>query len=303
MADSIYDTATEVYADNPLVLRARIETFATTKLELFFHDIPLATGTAFVYRFADQYALITNWHNLAGAHPETRIRRNTDGLAPNRIKFHLSVFKESGKYYLMPIDLSLIRDDKPIWFERAVEGITVDLAFIDLATALPNFEEIKSKIAYLRSQMVVRMDENMRPEVAFHAYPRVGNDVFVLGYPEGVSQGVFPIWKKGSIASEPLFGAVESGAPVILIDALSRRGMSGAPVLYFGSDVIGDLGPGSPEASSNRPWLVGVYAGREGVTAEEGDLSLGRVWKTEELEKLFNPAWRRPGPYLLLGRD
>ena len=51
---------------------------------------------------------------------------------------------------------------------------------------------------------------------------------------------VFPIWKKGSIASEPLFGAVASGAPVILVDALTKEGMSGAPVLYFGSDVLGD---------------------------------------------------------------
>lgn len=44
-------------------------------------------------------------------------------------------------------------------------------------------------------------------------------------------QGVFPVWKRGSIASEPLFN-INLG-PAILVDAVTRRGMSGSPVLYW----------------------------------------------------------------------
>jgi hypothetical protein len=35
------------------------------------------------------------------------------------------------------------------------------------------------------------------------------------------------------------------------------------------------------------PFLLGVYAGRDGVTQEEYELSLGRVWKIGAVEALF----------------
>jgi hypothetical protein len=31
----------------------------------------------------------------------------------------------------------------------------------------------------------------------------VGMDAFILGYPRGIGAGIFPIWKRASIASEP----------------------------------------------------------------------------------------------------
>ena len=43
--------------------------------------------------------------------------------------------------------------------------------------------------------------------------------------------------------------------------------------------------------------LVGVYAGREGVTFEENSMALGRVWKIEVLESIFGEAVRRRGEY------
>jgi hypothetical protein len=36
-----------------------------------------------------------------------------------------------------------------------------------------------------------------------------------------------------------------------------------------------------------QPWLVGVYAGRDGVTGEELDMALGRVWHRRLLDEMF----------------
>jgi hypothetical protein len=71
--------------------------------------------------------------------------------------------------------------------------------------------------------------------------------------------------------------------------------MSGSPVLYFGSeDIVGEYGPGGRD--TRMPHIVGVYAGREGVTKEENEMTLGRVWKVELLDSLFSDA-RCPGKY------
>jgi hypothetical protein len=56
---------------------------------------------------------------------------------------------------------------------------------------------------------------------------KVAMDVFVLGYPKGIDGGgEFPIWKRGSIATEP--GVHRGGPPHILIDTATREGISGA---------------------------------------------------------------------------
>jgi hypothetical protein len=56
-----------------------------------------------------------------------------------------------------------------------------------------------------------------------------GMDVFVLGYPRGISGGGrFPLWKRGSIASEPDVNI--DNLPMMYIDTATREGMSRAPV-------------------------------------------------------------------------
>ncbi len=57
----------------------------------------------------------------------------------------------------------------------------------------------------------------------------IGMDVFVLGYPFGFSPPGLPIWKRGSVASEPDIVHLADG--FLLIDTASRPGMSGAPVI------------------------------------------------------------------------
>ena len=60
---------------------------------------------------------------------------------------------------------------------------------------------------------------------------KVAMAVSIVGYPKGLTAGgVLPIWKTGHLASEPDLN-YEYGRPAFLIDATTRIGMSGSPVV------------------------------------------------------------------------
>jgi hypothetical protein len=291
------DSIIEAYARNRKALKVAIETLAVVKVELYFHDVHLTSATAFVYRFSKTYALVTSLHVLNGFNSNTQKYLDSRNFVPNKIAFYLNVFTdEIGAFRVEPFSVDLLRDGQPVWFESAVDSPVIDVALIEFEAVMENFDRIRDRIGYLHGgRMLVSVDDQANPQFAYHAYPRIGSDVFILGFPKGIGQGAFPIWKKGSIATEPLYGAIQSGAPVILIDAVTRDGMSGSPVLYFGSDVAGDYGAAT--ADSDGPYVVGVYAGREGVTPEENSMALGRVWKVELLDALFSEKLRCRGKY------
>lgn len=80
---------------------------------------------------------------------------------------------------------------------------------------------------------------------------RVATDVFVLGYPKGISGGgEFPIWKRASIATEP---DIQLGTlPKMLVDTATREGMLGAPVI-----AVARRGVLEPEARLAGNWDPG----------------------------------------------
>ncbi len=292
-----------MYAEAPEVLRVTPETLGVVKLDLFFHDLSITSATAFVYRYANNLSLVTNWHVLTGVHPTLHTKLDASRqLVPNRLKFYLNVLADDlGRFDVRPFEIELLKDGQPVWFEPNVDHAVFDVAMIPLQEVIADFTTIKDRLWCIRGGLLMYRPSG-GPDggpVGFHVYPRVGSDVFVLGFPRGIGQGTLPIWKKGSIASEPLFGAVEEGTPVILIDAATRDGMSGSPVLYFGSDLQGDLGNyrGNPAAPRAQPYIVGVYAGREVATPDENKMTIGRVWKVEVLDALVAGFSRRRDRY------
>src|ERR1700730_4458809 len=73
------------------------------------------------------------------------------------------------------------------------------------------------------------------------------------------------------------------------IDGLTKSGMSGSPVVCLakpGDEFHTEDGV-RVSIEKAEPFLIGVYAGRDGVTQEEYELSLGRVWKISAVEALF----------------
>ena len=51
----------------------------------------------------------------------------------------------------------------------------------------------------------------------------IGMEVFVIGYPFKIEPPAFPIWKRGSIASEP--DLLRLSADYMLVDTASRPGI------------------------------------------------------------------------------
>ena len=280
--------------EGPRPVMVRPQSLAVTCIEMLRDDTVLWPATGLLYRYGQDLALVTSWHVFSGVNPLTREVRGT----PNRVKFHINVFDQPGRaggnFHARPVDLQLIVNDTPIWWYHPYDKLQVDISVLRLNDQIADFEEIKERVTSLPATMMV-VDygtENMR---ATYAYPFVGSDVFILGYPLGLTkQGIFPIWKRGSIASEPFYDLVD--APVILVDALTREGMSGSPVLYFGNVLATTEGQDAFGPPSSEPWLVGVYAGREGVTKEEVDMALGRVWKRHLLEEIFHYNGRATQP-------
>jgi hypothetical protein len=112
--------------------------------------------------------------------------------------------------------------------------------------------------------------------------------VSIVGFPEGYSAfGKFPIWKTGHIATDITLDA--GLLPCFMIDATTRPGMSGSPVIASrkGSfmDENGGI-TGVPSGGVNVRFL-GVYAGRLSPLI---DMHIGRVWKPSVVAALVLKA-------------
>ena len=54
-------------------------------IEMYFRELKLAIGTAFVWENVGRYFLITNWHNVTGKDRFTDKHINEMGAEPDRI--------------------------------------------------------------------------------------------------------------------------------------------------------------------------------------------------------------------------
>lgn len=153
---------------------------------------------------------------------------------------------------------------KPIWLEHAYHHNKIDVVAIPIC--IPVWGEVTT------------IDEVNTARMRL----RVATDVFILGYPKGISGGEFPIWKRASIATEPYIQL--DALPKMLVDTATREGMSGAPVI-----AVARRGVLEPEAGLAGNWdpgcrFVGVYSGRLGHG--ELEAQLGIVWKAQAVDEI-----------------
>ena len=278
-------------------MRMHPVSMAITQIEAFSHDESLGRATGFLFNGGQELALVSNWHVFAGRHPDTNIALNALGFTPNRLTFHLTVMLPPDEEKRVAADFRSMDlplydpSGRPHWLQH--EGYVgedgqhrqIDIGVLPLAGLVPDIERFKDMVPSFEQQVLVsgETEADMGWE---HGYVRVGSDVFIPGFPLGLaSQGVAPVWKRGSVASEPLFD-IEGGLRIVLVDALTRHGMSGSPVVYLGDTVTNWQGkPTILERGT--PWLVGVYAGRRGSSEDELSMALGRAWKIECLHEIF----------------
>lgn len=242
-----------------------------------FGDQEIAVGTAFHYRHVEKQYLITNWHNATGREPKSNKPKSPKLAIPDKFKLGLPyrVEDDGNRVVLAWKDcmFDLYEDGdhgKPKWMEHPVHGSAVDVVAIGVTGVEKTALQFANSVC--DSKQVPRL--------------RAGMDVFTLGYPRGLTGGgKFPIWKRGSIATEPDID-VES-LPLVYIDTATREGMSGAPV--FASE----SGTWLPEGKTGKNDMVfgvgrrflGVYSGRIG---EDSFLAqLGMVWKERAIIEII----------------
>ncbi len=171
---------------------------------------------------------------------------------------------------------------EPKWFEHPLYGSQVDVIVIE--AGIPNdakmqatFKTVKAHNGFQHDYIAAAMDA-----------------IYVVGYPWGLDggDGVLPLFKRGSVASEPIVDY--GGLPRVLIDCRTSPSMSGAMVIcahsglhtasgnFFNDGVFGTV--------EN---FLGVYSGRyyskdaEPLKAQEPS-EIGIVWKRHVIDEIIS---------------
>ena len=120
----------------------------------------------------------------------------------------------------------------------------------------------------------------------------VAGTVHIIGFPVGLAVGDnFPIWLSGHIASDPIFDY--DRRPVLLIDARTRSGMSGSPVILRTDRIR--AGALLATITGEQTQFLGIYAGRV-----HRDADIGYVWRPHVLDEVLTgrvDLTRRPGRF------
>lgn len=190
-------------------------------IELYFNEMLLSHGTAFLWckpaGEAYQSFLVTNWHNFTGRDFFTKKCLDVNNLSvPNKVK----IFFRTGTVGNFATQIFPLFDDndKPLWLELAAPHEACDIAALHIS--IPD----EAQKNFLNAPLVdgETNADDMRIDI--------GSDVYLLGYPFKLDVQNMPVWKRGSIATEPGLVMV-SQEKYFLVDTASRPGMSGSPVI------------------------------------------------------------------------
>lgn len=226
-------------------------------LTMGFEGTQLATGSGVIANYIDGWRwLISALHNLSGKRPGSDAPISASGGLPNQLRVEGCNVDFAANLYQGGNNPNA---DRPLYAVHA-KGSAIDV------TAFPVPAATRVDYPLDSSFLIQRMNAGLPLYV--------GQQCYILGFPEGLihrpfENAPFPIWKTGNIASEPLFDF--DGQPKLLIDATTRRGMSGAMVVVS-------------EKGRNR--FVGIYSGRY-KQAESGDQLDPNPYFTAELGWVF----------------
>jgi len=255
---------------------------AVTPLEILRLDGTLhAHGTAFIYRVAESLYLVTAWHVVSGRDFFSR-KLNSDGLIPASFALYTPSFEQEG-------DILHIRSNRfSLELERAaldklesppqVFGAPVDLAVAKLPMSTTKSGSFSSKGL---NEFQWGFPERTTPPLQ----SMIGADVFVLGYPLRTYEGLrTPIWKRGSLASEPSFQIDPLGA--FLVDVNSAGGMSGGPIVRRVTILTADNKDAGVVQEFYDEAVIGIYSGRA-LSKDESSFVLGYGWPIDLVHEII----------------
>lgn len=246
--------------------------FCVLQIETLFNETHLAWATGFFYSgHIDNVPclwLVTNWHVLSGRNASNPAELLHQMAAiPNRIRIQVPSLigpagtSVEGQLFFHEQFIELYDGGRQaMWYQHPTRSL-VDIAVVNVGS-LFNGHLVKGVNELCG-------ENNMAVEI--------GSQIFVLGYPLAFSHFAnTPIWKRGSIASEP-HSETPSSRNRIVIDATTRKGMSGSPVIMREKTHYLDES-GEIRAKANASRFIGVYASRPqptpNATLEEGETGL-----------------------------
>lgn len=238
-----------------------------------------AAGTAFITRMPNgRHALVTAGHVVTCRHSETDQPLGKGGT-PTFLAVRLPHADRWDVHYWVRLPLR-DPDGVPLWLQHPA-GLAVDVVAVPLPPALQFCSEDGLQQAEDRAEFetswVVRPDI-VWSDIGAPLHPislDVADELSIVGYPFGVTGGAgLAIWTRGFIATELQFG--HDGLPMYLVDARTREGQSGAPVVFFSRSGEFPTGHGIAFGlGANLMRFMGVYSGR---IHDRSDL--GRVFTT-----------------------
>ncbi|MBC8204290.1 MAG: trypsin-like peptidase domain-containing protein [FCB group bacterium] len=235
-------------------------------IELYDDSKKLGIATGFIIEWENKHYLITNWHVVTGKNPRTGEIKMPTGNIPSYIQIW-HYYKRFGRW--QKFQEELYYNNEPRWLEHP-QGRNVDVI------ALPIEKKDEDIIFYPLDLSLA--DTDMLPEIAMA--------VSIIGFPNGMTGGAnLPIWKTGYIASEPELDY--DGEPCFLIDATTKGGMSGSPVIVSLFSGYRNKSKGS-WIIGQRTLFLGVYSGRKLRKSEEWPLEeIGVVWKARVINEIL----------------
>lgn len=249
------------YAAIPLLLKIKIDGC----------EKEIGSATGFLWKTENKKFLVTNWHVLSGLDP---ITKKTSSERPDFIEF--PVLEQKSPFIKWArFKTNLYKDDDkklPCWLIHNIYGNKVDVALIEIN--IPN----NLNPVYLNEYSF----DNFNVEIS--------DNVFILGFPyKNTGGGNFPIWKRGSIATEPDINL--DNLPKMLVDTASREGMSGSPVVFKRQGLHGLVNGNLSDNSiiGQICGFVGIYSGRIKELGDKDNLKaqLGIVWDKSVIQEII----------------
>ncbi len=241
-------------------------TLTTVPLEQYFNDTRLGQGTGFMWKIQEQYYLVTAWHVLSMRDFFTGCNLRDDAGRPNTLRTLFNI--QTGSFDKQRWDIRIRDDDdRPLWLVHPVRRVDVAVLPVPFKP-----EELIIALYPLNLLAVARL----RIEI--------GMEVFVLGYPFEIKPPAYPVWKRGSIASEPQLARLTND--YMLVDTASRPGMSGAPVIRrsWTNHLVEPGVVALVDTPLNK--FIGVYSGRI-PTDHPHEAQIGLVWDGSVLDEII----------------
>lgn len=235
-------------------------------LELVHNNQTIGSASGFVVEFNNNYYLVTNWHVVSGRNPATNQPLFQREITPTylHITHHSSVRLGT---WIRRMESLLNEDGTSRWLEHQ-QGGNIDVILLPL-------QNIDSEIKIYPFDLNLAKTD-MIPEPAM--------PVSIIGYPLGIATGGnFPIWKTGHIASDPDLNY--NNLPVFLIDATTRGGMSGSPVILRSSGGYRTRSGATILAGDTNTLFLGIYSGRIDEVSE-----IGMVWRPVLIDEIAKNA-------------